>query len=129
MPTPGFFQQQLDPNYAKWYSDEHVSYIQREVAKRLRNEHRYLEYIEVGCDDVREMLESTHGKWHDPIGLQSLLEMVITNFVTDIDTDLQQQRQFSHCNPRTLYFPGTGITREERVKLNPGYKFEFQMNY
>lgn len=89
----------------------------------------YKEYIEVGYEDVREMLESTHHKWRNPIQLKDLLEMVIVDYVTDIDNDMQSQRRFANINPRTLYFPGTGLTREEKVKVNPGYKFEFQMKY
>lgn len=127
MTTPGFFQQQLDPQYRIWYSDENVRYIQREVARRLKK--KYIEYIEVGFDDVREMLESTYHTWRGQTNLAELLERVVCNFVTDIDTELTGRDQFSHCNPRTLYFPGTGITREERVKLKWSPKFEFQMNY
>lgn len=127
MTTPGFFQQQLDPQYRLWYSDENIRYIQREVARRLQK--KYIEYIEVGYDDVREMLESTYHTWKHPEDIDTLLERVICDYVTDIDTEISGRYQYSQFNPRTLYFPGTGITREERVKLKHSPKFEFQMNY
>lgn len=127
MTTPGFFQQQLDPQYRYWFSDESIRYIQREVARRLKR--KYIEYIEVGYDDVRTMLESTYHTWKNPTNLDDLLERVVCDYVQDIDTELMGRDRFAHCDPRTLYYPGTGITREERVKLKWAPKFEFQMNY
>ena len=125
--TSGFFQPILDPNYNYWNSDENVKYIQREIARRLGT--KYIEYIEVPFDIVKNMLNRTKETWRGPLTLNELLEMVVCDFVKDIDNDIQQTSQFNDFNPRTLYYPGTDLTREEKVKLNPGYKFEFQMNY
>lgn len=108
-------------------SPENIRYIQTEVARRLRE--KYIEYIEVEYDRVKSMLISTFDTWRGPLSLNELLEMVICDFVKDIDTDIQWSTRFNNYNPRTLYFPGTDLTREEKVKLNPGYKFEFQMRY
>lgn len=127
MSTTGFFQPELDPNWNVWVSPENIRYIQTEVARRLRE--KYLEYIEVEYDRVKSMLISTKDTWRGPLSLNELLEMVICDFVKDINTDIETRNRFNHFNPRTLYFPGTGLTREEKVKLNPGYKFEFQMRY
>lgn len=127
MATPGYFQQNLDPNFRLWVSDENVTYIQHELARRMRQ--KYQENISVEYDRARDMLIQTMGTWRGPLTLNDLLEMVICDFVKDIDTDIEWRNRFNHFNPRTLYFPGTDITREEKVKLNPGYKWEFQMNY
>lgn len=127
MSTVGFFQPQLDPNWGYWISPENIRHIQVEVARRLRE--RYIEYIEVEYDRVKSMLIKTKDSWRGPLTLNELLEMVICDFVTDINTDIEWGNRFNHFNPRTLYFPGGDITREEKVKLNPGYKFEFQMRY
>ena len=126
--TSGFFQQQTDPNYRVWYSDENVRYVQKEVARRLRQ--KYFEYIEVPFDRVRSMIDHTRTTYRGPLTLNELLEMVICDFVKDIITDIDTRNRFNHFEPRTLYFPGGDITREERVKLNSRRpKFEFQMRY
>lgn len=127
MTTIGFFQNEVDPVYRVWICDKNIKYVQREVQRRLKA--KYIDNVEVEYDTARVMLTSTMQKWRGPLNLYELLEMVICNFVTDIDTDIEWRNRFNHFNPRTLYFPGTDITREEKVKLNPGYKFEFQMNY
>lgn len=127
MPTSGFFQQELDPNFRIWMSDENIKYIQNEIARRLSE--KYTEQISVEYDRIYNMLVTEHDRWRGPLRLNELLEKVICDFVKDIDTDIQWRNRFYDYNPRTLYFPGTGITREEKVKLNPGYKWEFQMNY
>ena len=127
MSTSGFFQQNLDPNFRRWISDENIRYVQVEIARRLRE--KYIENISVEYDRVRDMLIQTMGTWRGPLSQNDLLEMVICDFVKDIDTDIEWRNRFNDYNPRTLYFPGTGITREEKVKVNPGYKWEFQMNY
>ena len=127
MSTSGFFQQNFDPNFRLWVSDENVRYIQREVTRRLSE--KYYEKIEVGYDNARDMLVQTMGTWRGPLTLNELLEMVICDFVKDIDTDIEWRNRFNNYDPRTLYFPGTDLTREEKVKLNPGFKFEFQMKY
>lgn len=127
MSTTGFFQQNFDPNFRVWISDQNIKYIQKEVALRLNK--KYIDMIEVEYDTVREMLIDTLGRWRGPLTLDELIEMVICDFVTDIDTNLEMEKRFNNYNPRTLYFPGTDITREEKVKLNPGYKWNFNMNY
>ena len=127
MATAGFFQQNVDPNFRLWVSDENVRYIQHELARRMKE--KYYENISVEYDRARDMLIQTMGTWRGPLTLNELLEMVICDFVKDIDTDIEWRNRFNHYNPRTLYFPGTDITREEKVKLNPGFKWEFQMNY
>jgi len=127
MATAGFFQQNVDPNYRFWVSDENVRYIQREIARRMHE--KYYENISVEYDRVRDMLIQTMGTWRGPLTLNELLEMVICDFVKDIDTDIEWRNRFNQYEPRTLYFPGTDLTREEKVKLNPGFKWEFQMNY
>jgi len=127
MSTAGLFQQNVDPNFRLWVSDENIRYIQREVARRLSE--KYTERVKLEYDTVRDMLIQTMGRWRGPLTQNGLLEMVICDFVKDIDTDIEWRNRFNHYNPRTLYFPGTDITREEKVKLNPGYKWEFQMNY
>lgn len=127
MITPGFFQPQVDPIWRQWISPKNIRYIQTEVARRLRQ--KYIEYIEVEYDRAYSMLLSTLSTWRGPLTLNELLEMVICDFVKDIDTDIEWRNRFNNYNPRTLYFPGGDITREEKVKLNPGYKFEFQMRY
>lgn len=128
MPNIGLFQAESDPNYSVWINDRNIKYIQSEVARRLAQTH--CGRNEVAYDYARRMLIDTYTTWRNPQTLNELLEMVICNFVTDITTEIERQNNpFDSYNPRTLYFPGTGITREERVKLNPGYKFEFQMNY
>lgn len=127
MTNIGLFQQNMDPNFRIWVSDENVKYIQREVTRRLGE--KYCDQIDVEYDRVRNMLIQTMGTWRGPLTLNDLLEMVICDFVKDIDTDIEWRTRFNSYNPRTLYFPGTDITREEKVKLNPGFKFEFQMNY
>ena len=127
MPTIGLFQQNMDPNFRLWVSDENIRYIQRELARRLHE--KYYENISVEYDRVRSMLIHTMDTWRGPLTLNELLEMVICDFVKDIDTDIEWRNRFNHFNPRTLYFPGTDLTREEKVKLNPGRKLEFQMNY
>lgn len=127
MATPGFFSQALDPNFRLWTSDENIVYIQKEVARRLRQ--RYSEHIIVPYDRVRSMLLHTMDTWRGPQTMNELLEMVICDFVKDIDTDIEWRNRFNHFEPRTLYFPGTDLTREEKVKLNSCPKWEFQMNY
>jgi hypothetical protein len=125
--TAGFFQAQVDPNWNYWISPENVRYVQTEVARRLRQ--KYREYIEVEYDRAKSMIIHTKETWRGPLNLNELLEMVICDFVKDIDTDIEWRNRFNHYEPRTLYFPGTDLTREEKVKVNPGYKFEFQMRY
>lgn len=125
--TSGFFQSLTSPNFRLWISDENIKYIQRQVTERFKKV--YLERIELDYDYVRAMLIHTLTTWAGPLGLDDLLEMVITDFITDINTDIEWRNRFNQCDPRTLYFPGTDLTREEKVKVNPGYKFEFQMNY
>ena len=127
MSTSGLFQQNFDPNFRLWVSDENVRYIQREISRRLQE--KYYENITMEYDTVRNMLIQTMGRWRGPLRLNELLEMVICDFVQDIDTDIESRNRFNGYEPRTLYFPGTDLTREEKVKLNPGYKWEFQMNY
>lgn len=127
MPTQGLFQAESDPNFTFWVNDRNIRYIQAQVTKRLAE--RYCGVNEVEYDYVRTMLIDTYYTWRNPQTLNELLEMVICNFVTDITTEIEWRNRFNDYNPRTLYFPGTGLTREEKVKLNPGYKFEFQMNY
>lgn len=127
MSTSGLFQQNVDPNFRLWISDENVRYIQREVTRRMRG--KYQETVGIEYDTVRNMLIQTLGRWRGPLTENGLLEMVICDFVKDIDTDIEYRNRFNNYNPRTLYFPGTDITREEKIKLNPGYKWEFQMNY
>ena len=127
MTTSGFFQQNVDPNFRLWFSDEKIRYIQKEVARRLHE--KYYEEIEVPYDRVRDMLIQTYGRWRGPLQLNGLLEMVICDFVKDIDTDIEWRNRFNNYDPRTLYFPGTDLTREEKVKLKPSFKWEFQMNY
>ncbi len=127
MSTSGFFQQNLDPNFRLWVSDENIRYIQRELARRMNQ--KYSQPISVEYDRVRDMLVQTMGTWRGPLTLNDLLEMVICDFVTDIDTDIEARNRFNHYDPRTLYFPGTDLTREEKVKLKPSLKWEFQMNY
>lgn len=127
MPTLGFFSQNFDDTFRKWSSDENIKYIQREASRRLRQ--KYLETIEPEYDWVRSMLLHTITTWRGPLTLDELLEMVICNFVTDIDTDIESRNRFNSFNPRTLYFQGTNLTREEKVKLKPSYKFVFNMNY
>lgn len=125
--TTGFFQYNFDPNFRMWMSDKNVKFIQLEVSRRLKE--KYFETIEPEYDWVREMLLSTHEKWRGPLTQDELLEMVICNFVQDIQTDIEWRNRFNHFNPRTLYYPGTDLTREEKVKLKPSVKWEFQMNY
>lgn len=125
--TSGFFQQNVDPNFRLWTSDENIRYIQSEVARRIHE--KYYENISVEYDRVRDMLIQTMGTWRGPLRQNELLEMMICDFVKDIDTDIEWRNRFNSFNPRTLYFPGTDLTREEKVKLNPGRKLTFQMNY
>ena len=125
--TSGFFQQQTSPLYRNWTSSNNIKYIQDQVTERFKN--IYVERIELDYDYVRSMLIHTLTTWKNPVGLDDLLEMVICDFVTDINTDIEWRNRFNQYEPRTLYFPGTDLTREEKVKVNPGYKFEFQMNY
>lgn len=127
MSTAGFFQQSVDPNFRLWVSDENIRYIQHEIGRRMRE--KYNENISVEYDRVRDMLIQTMGTWRGPLTQNDLLEMVICDFTKDIDTDIEWRNRFNHFDPKTLYFPGTDITREEKVKLNPGFKWEFQMNY
>jgi len=127
MPVVGFYSQNFDPNFRLWTSDENVKYIQREVTRRLSQ--KYIEPMGIEYDLARSMLIHTMTTWRGPLTLDELLEMVICNFVTDVDTDVEWRNRFNSYDPRTLYFPGTDLTREEKVKLNPGYKWEFQMNY
>ena len=127
MTTVGFFQPEVDPNWNFWISPENVRYVQKEVARRLRQ--KYIEYIEVEYDRAKSMIIHTLDSWRGPLTLNELLEMVICDFVKDIDTDIEWRNRFNSYDPRTLYFPESGITREEKVKVNPGYKFEFQMRY
>ena len=125
--TSGFFQAQVTPNFRLWISDENIRYIQKQVTERFKKV--YIERIELDYDYVRSMLIHTLTTWAGPLTLDELLEMVICDFVTDINTDIEWRNRFNHYDPRTLYFPGTDLTREDKVKVNPGYKFEFQMNY
>ena len=127
MVTAGFFRNETGTNFDNWISDQNVKFVQYQVAMRLKQ--KYLEYIEVPHDRVRSMIIHTLDTWRAPLSQDELLEMVICDFVKDIDTDIEWRNRFNDYNPRTLYFPGTDITREEKVKLNPGYKWEFQMNY
>jgi len=127
MTTPGMFQQVLDPTFDKVISRESILYIQKEIARRLSL--KYNENISIKCDEIREKLLETMTKWRGPLSPPELYEMVICNTVADIDTDIQTRERFSHFDPRTLYDGGFGITREERVKLKPSPKWEFQMNY
>lgn len=127
MTTAGFFQQQVCPNFRIWVSDENIKYIQQQVSKRLAD--IYIEPIKLDYDRARSMLIHTIQTWRGPQTLDELLEMVITDFVTDINTDIEWRTRFNAYEPRTLYFPGTDLTREDKVKLKPGYKLEFQMNY
>jgi len=127
MSTSGFFQQNLDPSFRQWLSDENILYIQSEIGRRMRE--KYNENISVEYDRIKSMLLHTKTTWRGPLNLNELLEMVICDFCKDIDTDIEWRNRFNNYDPRTLYFPGTDITREEKVKLNPGYKWEFQMNY
>lgn len=123
----GFFQETLSPNFRLWTSKENINYIQKEVGRRLNK--KYCGDISVEYDTVRNMLIQTMTTWRGPLTQNGLIEMVICDFVKDINTDIEWRNRFNDYNPKTLYFPGTNITREEKVKLNPGYKFEFQMNY
>jgi hypothetical protein len=125
--TSGLFQQEFDPQFRLWFCDENVRYIQREVTRRLQAQ--FLERIELEYDYVRNMLVQTHSTWRGPLTLNDLLEMVICNFVQDITTDIEWRNRFNHFEPRTLYFPGTDLTREDKIKLRPTFKFEFQMRY
>ncbi len=125
--TSGFFQEQLTPNYRNWISSYNIKYIQDQVTERFKK--LYVERIELDYDYVRSMLIHTLTTYRGPNSLDDLLEMVICDFVTDINTDIEWRNRFNQYEPRTLYFPGTDLTREEKVKVNPGYKFEFQMNY
>ena len=127
MTTTGFFQYNFDPNFRMWISDKNIKFIQLEVSRRLKES--YYETIEPEYDWVREMLISTREKWRGPLNQDELLEMVICNFVQDIETDIETRNRFNNFNPRTLYYPGTDLTREEKVKLKPSPKWEFQMNY
>lgn len=127
MTTVGFFQQQTDPNFRVWISDENIRYIQREVTRRLSE--KYIEKLGVEYDFVRDRLVHTLGTWRGPLTLNELLEKVICDLVQDLDTDIEMHNRFSNCDPRTLYFPGTDLTREEKIKLNPSRKLDFQMNY
>jgi hypothetical protein len=129
MTTPGFLQQSFDPRHdAVWFSRERLTYVQREIARRLQQS--YVEYIEVPLLDLKIAMQRglMLARGNPPMP-DALAEQIIEEYVRDYHTEFQQQRQFVHCDPKTLYFPGTGITREERVKLKPSYKFEFQMNY
>lgn len=126
--TSGFFSQQVDPNYRFWYSEDNVRYVQKEVARRLRQ--KYIEYIEVPFNRVKSMIDHTRTTWRGPLTLDELLEMVICDLVKDIDTDISWNTRFNDYNPRTLYYPGTGITRQEKVKLNSRRnKLTFMMTY
>lgn len=127
MPLIGLFSQNFDPNFRTWVCDENVRYIQREISRRLSE--KYVQNITMEYDTIRNMLIQTMGRWMGPLTLDDLLEMVICDFVNDINTDIEWNARFNHFEPRTLYFPGTDLTREEKVKLNPGYKLVFQMNY
>lgn len=123
----GLFQQNMDPAFRVWISDENIRYVQHQITSRLKE--KYYEAIHVEYDVVRNMLIQEMGRWRGPLTLDELLEMVICDFVKDIDTDLEWRVRFNNYNPRTLYFPGTDLTREEKVKLNPSRKLVFQMNY
>jgi len=127
MTTIGFFQQSLDPNFRFWMSDENVNYIRHEASRRLSE--KYSDKIELEYDWVYSMMLHTKSTWRGPLTLNEFLEMVICDFVKDINTDIEWRNRFNQYEPRTLYFPGTDLTREDKVKLNPGYKWEFQMNY
>ena len=127
MTTQGFFQNQFDPNFRLYFSDENVRYIQREVSRRMRE--RYFQNIELEYDYVRQMFIQTYGYWRGPQTLDELIEMVICNFVQDITTDIEWNARFNDYNPRTLYFSGTSLSRQEKVKLKPSYKWEFNINY
>jgi hypothetical protein len=127
MTTFGFFQQQLTPNFRIWFCDENVRYIMSQVTKRLAE--KYTDKIEIEYDRAYNMLLHTYSYWRGPLDLDQLLEMTICDFVTDIDTDIQWRNRFNHFDPRRLYKPDSDITMQEKVKLKPGYKLTFQMNY
>lgn len=123
----GFFQSILTPNFRLWVSNENIKYIQREVTKRFRE--IYTERIELEYDYVRSMLIHTLTTWNSGLTLDELLEMVVTDFINDISNEIQWQQRFNNCEPRTLYFPGSDLTREDKIKLNPSRKLVFNMNY
>jgi len=127
MVTPGFFQSIVTPNYRTWISDKNIRYVQYEVARRLSKE--FTSYNEVDYDLIRERLNDTLNEWRGPLTLNELLEKVICDFVSQIRTEIEWHTRFDNFNPRTLYYPGTGITREEKVKLAKPKKFTFTMKY
>jgi hypothetical protein len=125
--TSGFFQAQVCDTYRLWLSSQNIKYVQNQVTERFKKV--YLERIELDYDYVRAMMNHTLFTWRGLNTLEEFLEMVITDFITDINTDIEWRSRFNQYEPRTLYFAESDITREEKVKVNPGYKFEFQMNY
>jgi len=127
MTTAGFFRQTLDPSYRFIVSRENIEYIQREVAKRLGQ--KFIEYIEVPYWDVESSLIFTMGAWKFPLSISELLEKVICDFVESFNNEYEDKIRFNSYDPMKLYKANSDITREEKVKLKAGYKFEFQMNY
>lgn len=127
MVTPGFFSSQSQPASRLWFNDKNVAYIQQEVTRRLANEFEGTN--EVAFDFARERLHHTYYYWRGPLTLDELLEKTICDLVSDIRTEIEMHTRFDHFDPMTLYDPGTGLTREEKVKLRKPFKFEFQMNY
>jgi len=126
--TSGFFQQQLDPNYRLWYSDQNIRHIQTEVMRRLSQ--KYIERIMISFDQAKSALDTYRTSWNGPLTLDELLEGTICDIVKNITIEIDKQSQFSHFEPRTLYFPNTDLTMQEKVKINSRRpKMEFQMRY
>lgn len=126
--TSGFFQQQLDPNYRLWYSDQNIRHIQTEVMRRLSQ--KYIERIMISFDQAKSALDTYRTGWNGPLTLDELLEGTICDIVKNITTEIDKQSQFSHFEPRTLYFPGTDLTMQEKFPLNSRRnKLIFNMNY
>ena len=127
MVTSGFFQQQLTPNYRIWTSDKNVEYIQYEVQRRLAQE--FQGSNQVTFSFAKQRLVDTLNEWRGPLTQSQLLELVICDLVSDIRTEIEQNTRFDNFDPLNLYNMGTGITREEKVKLRKPRKFEFIMRY
>jgi hypothetical protein len=127
MVTSGMFQQQVDPKYQLWFSQENIEYIQQEVARRLLQE--FTSYNEVTYDFAKQRLLSTFYEWNSPLTLNQLLELVICDLVEEIRTEIEWHTRFDNFDPLRLYTTESGITREEKVKLRPSRKFTFNMRY
>jgi len=127
MVTPGFFTQQTQPSSRIWFNDKNVCFIQKEVTRRLAQEFEGTN--EVSYDFAKERLEKEYYYWRGPLTLNELLEKVICDLVSEIRTEIEWHTRFDHFDPLTLYDPGTGLTREEKVKLKTPLKFEFQERY